>query len=127
MEHPVVSIGIGSYNNAAYLDILLDSIRAQTYPAIEVIVVDDCSTDNSVEVAQRWMKRTNYPVTFVQRVANQGLVRTYSECTQLFTGRFVSLVGSDYVLDPDLIARTVEEFDRRGPTCGAVYSDCRLD
>ena len=126
MEYPVVSIGIGSYNNAAYLGILLDSIRAQTYPVIEVIVVDDCSTDNSVEVVQRWMERTNYPVTFVQRAANQGLVRTYSECTRLSTGRFVSLVGSDDVLDPDLIARTVEEFDRRGPTCGAVYSDCRL-
>ena len=126
MEYPVVSVGIGSYNNAAYLGILLDSIRAQTYPAIEVIVVDDCSIDNSVEVVQHWMERTNYPVTFVQRAANQGLVRTYSECTRLSTGRFVSLVGSDDVLDPDLIARTVEEFDWCGPTCGAVYSDCRL-
>ena len=108
------------------MGILLDSIRAQTYPAIEVIVVDDCSINDSVELVQRWMERTNYLVTFVQRAANQGLARTYSECTRLSTGRFVSLVGSGDVLNPDLIARTVEEFDRRGPTCGAVYSDCHL-
>ncbi|WP_310391079.1 glycosyltransferase [Hymenobacter sp.] len=126
MSYPVVSIGIGSYNNAAYLETLLDSVQAQTYPAIELIVVDDCSTDHSALLVQRWMERTNYPVTFLQHERNQGLVRTFSDCTRLATGSFVSLVGSDDVLDPELIARTVAEFNRRGPSCGAVYADCRL-
>lgn len=126
MSYPVVSVGIGSYNNARYLVTLLDSVRAQTYPAIELIVVDDCSTDDSAAVVENWTRQTGYPVTFVQHEKNQGVVRTFSECTQLATGQYVSLVGSDDVLDPELIAQTVAEFDRRGPTCGAVYADCRL-
>lgn len=126
MSYPIVSIGIGSYNNAAYLEILLDSVRAQTYPAVELIVVDDCSTDGSAELIRRWMERTNYPVRFLQHEQNQGLVRTFSACTRLATGHFVSLVGSDDVLDPEMIARTVTEFNRQGLECGAVYADCRL-
>ncbi|MFD2786684.1 glycosyltransferase [Hymenobacter rubripertinctus] len=126
MIYPTVSIGIGSYNNAGYLEILLDSVRAQTYPAIELIVVDDCSVDNSVAVVQQWMERTGYPVTFVRHEQNQGLVRTFSHCTQLATGSYLSLVGSDDVLEPELIALTVAEFARQPPSCGVVYTDCRL-
>jgi glycosyltransferase involved in cell wall biosynthesis len=126
MKYPVVSVGIGSYNNSDYLEVLLDSVRAQTYPAIELIVVDDCSTDDSVKVVQRWMERTGYPIRFIQHEQNQGVVRTFSDCTCLATGQYVSLVGSDDVMAPELIARTVAEFDRQGQDCGAVYADCRL-
>ena len=126
MHYPTVSIGIGSYNNAGYLEMLLDSVRAQTYPAIELIVVDDCSTDNSAAVVRNWMQRTGYPVTFLQHEKNQGLVRTFSDCTRLATGSYVSLVGSDDILAPELIERTVAEFDRQGASCGVVYTDCRL-
>lgn len=126
MNYPIVSIGIGSYNNAGYLETLLNSVRAQTYPAIELIVVDDCSTDNSVAVVENWISQTAYPVVFVRHEKNQGVVRTFSECTQLATGQYVSLVGSDDVLDPEMIALTVAEFNRQGPTCGAIYADCRL-
>lgn len=121
-----MSIGIGSYNNGRYLNQLLDSVRAQTYPAIELIVVDDCSPDNSAQVIRAWMQRTSYPVRFVQHEQNQGVVRTFSHCTRLATGSFVSLVGSDDVLHPELIARTVQKFSEEGPTCGGVYTDCRL-
>ncbi|MBT2558540.1 glycosyltransferase [Hymenobacter sp. ISL-91] len=126
MIHPVVSIGIGSYNNELYIEELLDSIRLQSYSAIELIVIDDCSTDNSVTVIEKWIAKTGYPVIFIKREKNQGLVRTYSACTQLATGDYVSLVGSDDILDPDFVAATVAEFNRRGPRCGGIYTDCRL-
>ncbi|UYZ57449.1 glycosyltransferase [Hymenobacter latericus] len=126
MNAPLVSIGIGSYNNAAYIEQLLESVRAQTYPAIELIVVDDCSTDNSAEVITSWIAKTGFPTIFVQHERNQGVVRTFGDCRKYATGEYLSLVGSDDILAPTLIEETVAEFDRQGPTCGAVYTDCKV-
>ena len=47
---PLVSVVITCYNKAKYVEEVLDSIWEQTYPNIEVLIADDCSTDNSVEV-----------------------------------------------------------------------------
>ena len=125
-ETPLVSIGIASYNNAPYLEELLESVRCQTHPAIELIVVDDCSPDNSVEVIEAWARRTGYPVKLVRHEKNQGITRTFSDCRRLSTGEYISLVGSDDVLDPRMIELTVAEFGRQGESCGAIYSDCRV-
>jgi glycosyltransferase involved in cell wall biosynthesis len=53
---PLVSIGVASFNNAFYLIETLDSIRAQTYPNWEVIIVDDASKDESAQLAADWLK-----------------------------------------------------------------------
>lgn len=55
MENCKFTIIIPNYNNAQWLDGLFESIISQTYDDYEVIFVDDCSTDNSVEIAERWM------------------------------------------------------------------------
>lgn len=122
----LVSIGIASYNNARYIEQMLESVRSQTYPSIELVIVDDCSTDNSVEVITNWLARTAYPATFVQRTTNQGIVRTFSECRANAHGEYVSWVGSDDVLAPDMAAQIVGEFGRQGETCAVVYADCRI-
>lgn len=122
----LVSIGIASYNNAHYIEQMLESVRNQTYSAIELIIVDDCSTDNSVEVITNWLVRTSYPATFIQRITNQGLVRAFNECRANAHGEYVSWVGSDDALAPDMIAKTVIEFERQGAACAAVYADCRI-
>lgn len=123
---PLVSIGIASYNNSLYIEELLDSIRAQTYPAIDLIIVDDCSPDDSASVIERWLTRTQYPATFIRHEYNQGIVRTFNDCRQYAKGEYLSLVGSDDVLGPTMIAETVAEFERQGDDCAAVYTDCRI-
>ncbi|GAB3845310.1 hypothetical protein GCM10029963_23440 [Micromonospora andamanensis] len=52
MKQPLVSVIVPNYNYARALHLCLDSLRAQTYPHLEIIVVDDCSTDDSVAVAE---------------------------------------------------------------------------
>ena len=49
-----ISIVIPSYNHAEYIEACLDSIYFQDYPSIEIIIVDDCSTDGSPEVISNW-------------------------------------------------------------------------
>lgn len=123
---PLVSIGIASYNNAPYLEELLDSIRKQTYPAIELVIVDDCSSDNSALVIQRWLAHSQYPAIFIRHEQNKGIVQTFSDCRHNATGEFLSLIGSDDILGPTMIAETVAAFEKQDADCGAIYSDCKV-
>jgi glycosyltransferase involved in cell wall biosynthesis len=54
MESYRFTIIIPNYNNGKWLDKMFGSIAAQTYENYEVTFVDDCSTDNSVEIAEKW-------------------------------------------------------------------------
>ena len=122
----LVTIGIASYNNAHYIEQMLESVRNQTHPLIELVIVDDYSTDNSVEVIFNWLARTSYSATFIKHERNQGIVKTFNECRAHAHGEYVSWVGSDDILHPTMVAETVAEFERQGPDCGAVYADCQV-
>ncbi len=69
MHYPLISVIIPTHNNAETIGVALDSMRAQTYPNIEVIVVDDNSTDSTAEVvqtyAQTWNKLSYYKLPFI--------------------------------------------------------------
>ena len=58
---PLVTIVVVSYNHSKYIKENLDSILSQTYPNIQLIVADDASPDNSVEVFEEWLSNNNYP------------------------------------------------------------------
>ena len=51
-QFPLVSVVIPNYNYAATLGPCIRAVQAQTYPNLEIVVADDCSTDNSVEIAR---------------------------------------------------------------------------
>ena len=55
MMYPLISILVANYNNGCFIAETLDSICAQTYPNIEVVIVDDCSTDGTVEMIHEYM------------------------------------------------------------------------
>lgn len=54
---PLVSVSVITYNSAKTVIETLDSIKAQTYQNIELIVSDDCSTDNTVEICRDWLTK----------------------------------------------------------------------
>ena len=67
-DSTLVSVIIPNFNYGHYLDEAIESVLNQTHPAIEVIVVDDGSTDNSIEIANRYLTR----ITFISK-ANGGV------------------------------------------------------
>ena len=69
MIPPPISVVIPAYRAAATLPRALDSVVAQDWPSIEVVVVDDCSPDDTAAVAERYAK---LPVRIVRRTANGG-------------------------------------------------------
>ena len=54
---PIVTVIVYSYNSSQYIFETLESIRNQTYPSLMLIISDDCSTDNTVEICKKWIDK----------------------------------------------------------------------
>lgn len=103
MAAPLVSIVIANYNYAGYLAEAIDSVLTQTYPAVEVIVVDDASTDHSREVMAAYGARIR-PVFLA---ANQGQSAGYQAGFAVCRGDLICFLDSDDRLAADAVARVV--------------------
>ena len=75
-ELPLVSVIIPCYNHEIYIEECIESIFNQTYKNIEVIVIDDLSTDNSVMEIKKL--KDKYDFLFIEHEYNQGLSKTYN-------------------------------------------------
>ena len=71
METPFVSVIIPNYNHAVYLDYRIESILSQTYKNVEVLILDDCSTDNSLDIVEKYRSDKRI-VAVIQNEANSG-------------------------------------------------------
>lgn len=100
---PLVSVIIPTYNAAATLGETLDSVFAQTWTDMEVIVVDDGSQDGSQAVLERFGDRVR-----VVRQANGGLASARNAGARLAQGRFIALMDADDLCEPERIALQVQ-------------------
>lgn len=101
---PLVSVIVASYNHAPYIEACLASVLGQTYEAVELLVVDDGSRDDSVERIERL--RQEHDFDFVAQ-ANQGLPRTLNAAIARSRGALIVPFGSDDVMLPDRLAKQV--------------------
>lgn len=101
-----VSIIIPVYNVAPYIKRCLDSIVAQTFQDFECILVDDCGTDNSVEIAQQFIKNYHGKIQFrvIHHKINIGLSGARNTGIQEATGEWLYFLDSDDSIIPDCIA-----------------------
>jgi glycosyltransferase involved in cell wall biosynthesis len=103
VDRPLVSVVIPVYNGVAYVARALDSVFAQTYPNLELIAVDDGSTDGSAEVLAEYGARL-----VVVRQENQGVAAARNAGMRRAAGRFIALLDQDDWWRPEKIARQVE-------------------
>lgn len=102
-----VSVLIPVYNTAAYLEKCLDSVLGQTYSDLEVIAVNDGSTDNSGEILERYARRHGNLRVVMQD--NGGLQKARQAAIQCSTGDFIAFVDSDDSLPAnDVISSMVQ-------------------
>jgi glycosyltransferase involved in cell wall biosynthesis len=103
MQRPLASIIINNYNYARFLKVAVDSALAQTYPRVEVIVVDDGSTDNSRAVIESYGDRIKAVFK-----PNGGQPSAINAGFRVSTGELVANLDSDDVYSPDAIAKIVD-------------------
>ncbi|WP_181305715.1 glycosyltransferase [Rufibacter sp. XAAS-G3-1] len=125
MSVPLVSIICLCYNHAAFLREALDSVLAQTYPNLEVLVVDDLSTDRSVEIMEEFARE--FPqIRFIRHGQNVGNCASFNEALQLSRGEFIIDFATDDVLHPERVAQQVAAFGQLPASYGVVYTNAEL-
>lgn len=118
MTH-LVSVIIPAYNAAHMIDRTLDSVRAQTWRDLEIVVVDDGSTDGTAEHVRRHAQEDARVRLITQQ--NGGVARARNLGIAESKGDLIAPVDADDLWRPDKIARQVEALDAGGPEIGLVY------
>jgi glycosyltransferase involved in cell wall biosynthesis len=112
MGLPLVSVLIPCYNAEKYVGETLESVFRQSWPDIEVIVVDDGSTDRSAAVIRSFAR----PNLRLIRQENRGQTAALNVCCSQATGDYVQYLDADDLIEPDKIARQMERL-RAAPRC----------
>lgn len=105
LEKPKLSILVASYNIENYIAEALDSLLNQKYKNIEIIVVDDGSTDGTRDILKQYEERWKIKLIFKE---NGGTSTTRNECLKHFTGDFVVFMDGDDVIDPDSYSENIK-------------------
>ena len=116
-----VSIIIAVYNAEKYLQRCLESVLGQTYRDIEVIAVDDCSTDGSLQVLQRYAERDDR-MRVLRMERNSGAPAARNKAMTVSRGELMSTVDADDAISPDAIEKAVTIFEAN-PTVDIVTYD----
>ncbi len=114
---PLVSVVLPAYNHARYVAEAIASVTAQTYPHIELIIIDDGSTDGTATVIANCVASVSVPVRFIAR-ENRGAPATLNEGAALAQGQYLSFLNSDDYYAPDRISTLVKEVADAGVRWG---------
>ena len=113
------SILIANYNNSNYLTEALESVFAQTYPHWEVILVDDCSTDDFETVVKPYREDTR--IRIFRNLSNKGCGFTKRRSAALTQGTLCAFLDPDDTLHPDALGVMVQAHTEH-PECSMIYS-----
>jgi len=117
MSEPLVSVVIPTYNRADYIAETIESVLGQTYENIEIIVIDDGSTDSTRELVERFTPRVRY---VWQENSERGASRNHG--LRLAGGEFIAFLDSDDLWLPDKAAEGVD-FLTAHPAVGLIGTD----
>lgn len=116
---PKVSVVVVNYNYSQYLDERIQSFLDQTYQDFELLIIENGSTDNSVDVIQRYTKDPRVSVKYCAE--NDSPLKRWNEGLDCTQGEYVMVAASDDSCDPRLLERLVEKLDNH-PSVGFAYS-----
>lgn len=118
---PLVSVVMATYNGERFLDEQLLSIRNQTYTTLEIIVVDDASTDSTLDILRRHAAQDDR-IRIHVNACNQGTAAAFEAGFLMVQGEFVAISDQDDVWLPKKIAVLLEQIK----DCDAIYTDSEL-
>lgn len=122
MNGPLVSVICLCHNQGRFVIESLESVTAQTYPNIQLIVVDDASNDDSKGKIKKFLS-TRPQLQFVSHDSNVGHCAAFNSGYALARGEFVIDLAADDILLPGRIENGVREFQKRDDSFGVQYGD----
>lgn len=101
LKLPMISFVVTSFNYGKFILTTLESIKAQTYKNFEIIIVDDCSSDNSCEIIEDFISyNQDLKITLIKHEKNMGQFASMITGLKAAQGEFISFIDSDDVLTP---------------------------
>lgn len=118
-DNELFSVLIANFNNGLYLEDAIDSVFKQTYNNWEIIIVDDCSTDNSVEIYREFESESRIHIYYNDR--NHGCGYTKRRCAELANGCICGFLDPDDTLEPEALEIMVKVHEE-DQSLSLVYS-----
>ncbi|MBQ8394884.1 MAG: glycosyltransferase family 2 protein [Clostridia bacterium] len=109
----LVSIIVPNYNSEKYIKETLDSVLAQTYQDWEMLVIDDCSSDGSVDIIRAYAEKDSR-IQLILREKNTGVANVRNAGLELAKGKYIALLDSDDVWTEDKLERQVALLEETG-------------
>lgn len=111
VQKPLVSIVVITYNSADFILETLESVRSQTFEYLELVICDDCSTDQTITVIKRWLKKNEkffVRVSLIRNSENQGISKNINNGYKAASGEWIKPIAGDDILLPNCIRDNVE-------------------
>jgi len=122
---PKVSVIIPNYNHAAYLPLRIESVLNQTFTDFEVIILDDCSPDNSIEIIEEYCADDSR-IKFYPNKNNSGSTfAQWNKGVGLATGDYIWIAESDDYCEPNLLETLVPLLDEN-PNVGIAFAQSAI-
>jgi glycosyltransferase involved in cell wall biosynthesis len=117
-KQPLVSICIPLYNSEKTIVSTIQSIINQTYQNLEIIIVDNASTDNTLHLVGKF---NDSRITIYKNSMNIGAEKNFDKCIELATGDYIAIYHSDDLYEPEIVQKQVQAF-QHNPSIGAVFT-----
>jgi len=118
---PLISVCIPVYNGEKYLRECLESVISQSYQHMEILIVDDCSSDSSLKMAEEFAKKDER-IRVVRNDANAGLVGNWNRCIQLAKGDWIKFAFQDDFLKSNCVEVFVKAIEDSGGKIPLIVS-----
>ncbi|MGA2222954.1 MAG: glycosyltransferase [Syntrophobacteraceae bacterium] len=118
MHNPKVSFVVPCYKLAHFLPDCINSILSQTYQDFEIIIMDDCSPDNTPEVAQTF---TDKRIKYIRNSVNIGHTNNFNKGISASSGKYVWLISADDLLRTDYVLKRYVALMESSPQIGYVF------
>jgi len=110
---PLVSVVAVCYNHSAFVSKTLESIINQSYENIQLIIIDDCSEDDSVQQIESWIDKRNIECQFIANKENLGVCKSLNIALDYVKGEFFQGISCDDTMMPGKLTRQVDLLSRR--------------
>ncbi|MDX1949056.1 MAG: glycosyltransferase [Rickettsiales bacterium] len=115
---PKISVILTSYNHAAYIAETIKSILNQTFKDFELIILENISDDNSVDIIKSF---NDDRIKFIQNPVNMGMVLSVNKGISLAKGKYIAHISSDDIWLPTKLEKQIKYLDEN-PNCGACFT-----
>lgn len=117
----LISIIMPTYNREVFLPVAIESVIAQSYKELELIIVDDGSTDNSRELINAYAEKDSRIKYLYQENQRQSVARNYA--LSIAKGEFICFLDSDNYWPLDKLEKSIKAFEQY-PAADIIYGDC---